>query len=233
MIIGNGMLAKAFEFYKTNDKIIIFASGVSNSKEVSIESYQREIDLLNKTIQENPEKTLVYFSTCSIDDPSMNMSHYVLHKLAMEQLICQSCQAYYIFRVSQIVGHTSSPTIINYFKNKIFNNEPFEVWANSDRNLIAVDDVYKIINYCITNDLFKNQITNIATPYNTNVLDIVKIMEKLLDKDANYTIVQYGHHNEIDISKIKPYLTNANIDFSESYTEDIIKEYLGKEIVNE
>lgn len=233
MIIGSGMIAKAFEDYAMNDEILIFASGVSNSKENSNKTYQREADLLKKTISENPEKTLIYFSTCSIDDPSMNMNQYVVHKLKMETLISHSCQSYYIFRISQIVGHTNSPTIINYFKNKILNHESFEVWKNSDRNLIAIEDVYKIVHYCIIINLFKNQITNIATPYNTNILEIIEMMEKLLSKKAMYSILEFGNHNEIDISKITPYLKNANVNFTETYTEDIIKIYLERETEHE
>jgi len=34
MVIGNGMVAKRFESYKTNDQFLIFASGVSNSKNI-------------------------------------------------------------------------------------------------------------------------------------------------------------------------------------------------------
>ena len=33
MVIGNGMIANAFKQYENDDEVIIFASGVSNSKE--------------------------------------------------------------------------------------------------------------------------------------------------------------------------------------------------------
>ncbi len=36
MIVGSGMVAKAFEDYARNESILIFASGVSNSKEICI-----------------------------------------------------------------------------------------------------------------------------------------------------------------------------------------------------
>ena len=41
MVVGNGMLAKAFEAYITNEKVVIYASGVSNSSENSDENFQR------------------------------------------------------------------------------------------------------------------------------------------------------------------------------------------------
>ena len=37
MVIGNGMVAKRFGSYKINDQFLIFASGVSNSKNINPE----------------------------------------------------------------------------------------------------------------------------------------------------------------------------------------------------
>ena len=45
MIIGQGMLAKRFEKYD-NDNIVIFASGVSNSRETSKIMFEKERKLL-------------------------------------------------------------------------------------------------------------------------------------------------------------------------------------------
>ena len=45
MVIGNGLLAKEFNFYKNNEQIVIFASGVSNSKE-KIQNNFYSVDLL-------------------------------------------------------------------------------------------------------------------------------------------------------------------------------------------
>ena len=68
MIVGRGLIAKAF----TNnclDDVIIFASGVSNSKALDETLFKKEIDLLNSVIAENNDsKKLVYFSSYSIDN---------------------------------------------------------------------------------------------------------------------------------------------------------------------
>ncbi|MEJ2498930.1 MAG: hypothetical protein P8Y46_06430 [Sulfurovaceae bacterium] len=50
MIIGNGMLAHEFSDYKDDNDIIIFASGVSNSGETRESEFEREKELLTKTI---------------------------------------------------------------------------------------------------------------------------------------------------------------------------------------
>src|SRR6476660_9049471 len=108
MVIGNGMVAKRFESYKTNDEFLIFTSGVSNSKNINPEAYERELILLQGSIQENREKVLVYFSTCSIYDPGEENSKYVLHKRQIEELIPKDQKHFYVFRVSNLVGHSAN-----------------------------------------------------------------------------------------------------------------------------
>ena len=68
-------------------EVIFFASGVSNSSEISEKEFNREENLIHKILGDNPQKQFVYFSTCSIYDSSKNGSPYVLHKLKMEQII--------------------------------------------------------------------------------------------------------------------------------------------------
>jgi hypothetical protein len=51
MIIGNGSLANIFiEKFKDDENIIIFASGVSSSKETRESEFNREKELLLKTL---------------------------------------------------------------------------------------------------------------------------------------------------------------------------------------
>ena len=61
MIIGNGLLANAFKCLpQQENSVIIFASGVSNSKEFSKAAFDREKNLLLKSIKD--DAMLVYFS---------------------------------------------------------------------------------------------------------------------------------------------------------------------------
>ena len=65
MVVGNGMVARKFLSYKTNNDFLIFASGVSNSKTSDPATYKREIELLESCMETNPKKTVVYFICCS------------------------------------------------------------------------------------------------------------------------------------------------------------------------
>ena len=62
MIIGDGDIASILKgkWFESNDLVIVFASGVSNSKCVDVEEFEREKKLL---LDQNKNLHLVYFST--------------------------------------------------------------------------------------------------------------------------------------------------------------------------
>ena len=62
MVIGNGLLANTFRKYEDSDSIIIFASGVSNSKEINKSEFKREFDLLKTMLVFKETKKIIYFS---------------------------------------------------------------------------------------------------------------------------------------------------------------------------
>lgn len=225
MIIGKGMIAKAFSKYENNMNIIIFASGVSNSTINLDVEFKREHELLLGTIAKYPNETIVYFSTCSVYDPELSKTAYVCHKRKMEKLIQKNCKKYYIFRLPQVVGITTNSTLVNFIVNKIKNNETLTVWKNSTRNLIDVDDVFKIAQYLIENNFFINETTNIALPFSLSILNIVSIVEELSRNKAHYTIENRGGSYEIDTSKIGVHLKNIDVSFFENYSYSIIKKY--------
>ena len=69
MVIGDGMMAQAFGAFQGEPGVVVFASGVSNSLETRPEVFARERRLLERTRAAHPEALLVYFGTCSVDDP--------------------------------------------------------------------------------------------------------------------------------------------------------------------
>src|ERR1035438_4721638 len=185
MVIGNGLVAKAFTGYNAIDEFVIFASGVSDSKFSTDKGFLREKKLLSDTINQNRSKKILYFSTCSIEDPDLRQTPYIKHKLNMEALIRASALQFYIFRLSNLAGRTDNPhTILNFLYFHITNERPFEVWANSERNIIDVEDVFSVVDHILKNNLFPNQVVNIANPKNYAVLDIVKSMEGFSNKKA-------------------------------------------------
>lgn len=226
MVIGNGMIATRFSEYKEDSRFVIFASGVSNSTLNDPDSFEREMKLLKETIQYYPNAQLAYFSTCSIYDPAMKQSAYVLHKLAIEKIIQETHPNHIIFRVSNPIGKTDNRhTILNYFIDHVIKQESFTVWKYATRNLIDLDDMFAICNLILQEQVYKSQLINIANPVNYSVLSIVHTIEHYFQIKANYTITDKGSSPLIDISAIENILSRLNIEFDDNYLELLLQKY--------
>lgn len=226
MVIGNGMVAKRFESYKTNDQFLIFASGVSNSKNINPAAYERELILLQKAIKENPEKILVYFSTCSIYDPGEENSKYVLHKRTIEDLVQKQQEQFYIFRVSNLVGRSENRnTILNFYVYHILNGINFDLWTNAIRNLIDIDDMYRIVDHILKNRVDQNKIINIANEVDYTTTEIITTIETFLDTTANYIPIAKGNAFIIDASVTKAINNELDIHFEKNYLINLLRKY--------
>lgn len=226
MVIGNGMIATRFAAYSAKKDISVFASGVSNSSSGAEEDFKREITLLTNCIQQNPEQLLVYFSTCSIYDMSLQDSAYVQHKLYIEDLIRQQVAHYLIFRVSNPVGFTSNPhTLLNYLVQHIVNKQPFNAWEYASRNIIDIDHMFFICDALIKNQPHPSRIINIANPVNYPVISIIDHIEQHFQKKANYTLLTKGNSPLIDTTEIQPIFESLQIHFDKDYLVRVLKKY--------
>jgi len=231
MLIGNGLIAKAFSRYKDNDEVVVFASGVSNSKEVDEKRYKREELLLKDTLSKCNEKVFVYFSTTSIYDDELKNSQYCLHKLYMEEIIKSSATNYYIFRLSEVVGKSKNKyQIVNYFYNTIKNQESFTLWQNACRRLIDIEDVYLLCDILITNKIYINNTYNITTPQKINVVEIVTILEKILNMKSKTKLEDKGSCYEIQGKCIYDILKNKT-EFEYIWKRDYVNNLLTKYFV--
>jgi hypothetical protein len=225
MVVGNGLIASMFNEYKKDPNIIIFASGVSNSKEFREEEYQREFNLLKETIINN-DAILVYFSTTSIMDKSLINSPYIIHKKNMEEYIQINAKKYIIFRLSQVVGNGGNKNnIINSFVRMIKNNEQISVFNNATRNLIDIEFVKKVVIDIISKKNM-NIIVNIASQYNYKIIDILECIKKILSKPINYELLDKGYSMDIDIKEIEDIVKELHFTSKEEYLCILLKKYL-------
>ncbi len=218
MIIGNGFIASAFSEYATPPQptagVTIFASGVSNSQCIDPQAFKREEKLLKTAIILAPKNNLfVYFSTCSIYERTHSL--YVAHKLHMETIL-QNKSAEgdgikpLIIRLPQIVGRSPNPhTLLNFLYNKVQSGEPFEIWKYATRYVIDIKAVVKTVNEIIHQPTIAAARTIGLTTYPTTPLSIVKTFERVLDKEANYTIVPKGNFYTIPGYHVDTYLESA------------------------
>ncbi len=202
MIIGNGLIATTIKNNKLDSKkIVFFASGVSNYKETRECEFKREEELLNKALEENKGKLFIYFSSCSVLSNKQN--EYTLHKKKMENRIRFFTENNIVFRLPQVVGNGGNPnTLLNYLVKSVKNGSEINVFKNTHRNFIDIDDILNIVKDVLIEESFKAQIINVAYPENINVLDALFVIERFIFKKANYTLVENDAEHFIDISSI-------------------------------
>jgi nucleoside-diphosphate-sugar epimerase len=225
MIVGNGMMARAFSSYETSSDILVFASGVSNSRETSETAFKRETDLLKEWLSKVNAETFIYFSTCSIYDPTLKETPYVNHKMRMEEIVRFNAERYLIFRLPQVVGKTVNRTLINTLFNMIQSGQQFEVWTSAYRNIVDCEDVFKVCRYVLENKIFLNRTINIASTTKVAVPRIVEIMEIILNKKANVSPVDKGGDYDICLADIQTVFEALGMEFDEQYPERVIRKY--------
>ena len=208
MVIGNGLIANQFKSYNNDENILIFASGVSNSSEVNDIEFIRELNLLKEMMGKYKSAKFIYFSTLSINDPSLKNRLYVNHKLNIEKHLLTYHDNYIIFRVSNVVGPIKNKnTMLNYFINAIKNNALIDIWKNAERNLLDIEDLFILSEKLINKKAFKNQIVNIASRKNLSVFSIVKEIETFLNMKANFKLLNKGSKYYFDLSFVSDQLT--------------------------
>jgi nucleoside-diphosphate-sugar epimerase len=227
MIIGNGLLARAFSTSFTNDaKVTVFASGVANSSETRTEQFERERLLLRQTMRE--EGLLIYFGTCSMHDPELAKTPYLRHKAEMENLVREGARQWAIMRLPQLVGHCSNPnTLANFLYRHIAAGLRFQLWTKASRNIIDVADVATIITHLVTNGSIEGMTANIACPFSQSMPELVKIFERVLGRQANYESVAAGGKYPIDTHLTTTTASHVGIVFDNQYTENCIRKYYG------
>lgn len=130
MIIGHGDIASSL--IDTND-LLFFASGVSNSAELDDREFYREEDLL---LSQDKTKHIVYFgSLCIFYSNTM----YARHKRHMESLVKEKFSNYTIVRLGNIAWGKNPNTIINFLRNKIRGNQPFDI-QNVYRYILGLEE---------------------------------------------------------------------------------------------
>jgi len=221
MIIGKGLIASQFIDIDRKD-VVFFASGVSNSSEKRQSEFDREFNLIKDTIDCNPNKIFIYFSTCSIYDSSKYDSFYVLHKLKMEEFIKTNCSIFLILRISNAVGKGGNPNLLmNYLHRQITNDNELVIHKNATRNLIDVEDVKNItMKYIESNSI--NKIVNVAYPENFYILEIISAFEIILEKNSTKNFEDKGEHYSIDVHELDYEFKQSN---KHNYLNSLISKY--------
>jgi dTDP-4-dehydrorhamnose reductase len=228
VIIGSGVIGSAFMgLYGNDPEICLYAAGVSNSQCNDDAQYMRDKNMLDENIARlKKNELLVYVSTCSISTSNFgSSSRYIEHKIEMENTIA-SYGKYLILRLPQIASFSDNPfTLLNYFKNKINNEEVFQVYKNCYRNILDVNHMVSISEKVISN-FNNNSIVNIANPISVSIVEIVEEMQAVLKKKALYDYVEgFSDKYNIDVTKMMGLIDPSIYLFDDKYLNKIINKF--------
>lgn len=224
MVVGNGLIANLFKNHD-GENVVFFASGVSNSLEDNQLNFEREENLVRKTLEENPDKLFVYFSTCSIYDSSKAESLYVLHKLNMESIVSKSAEKYLILRVSNAVGKGGNPNLLlNFIYDSLKNQKTIQVHQKATRNLIDSIDIQRITLLLIESKR-KNAIINLAYLHEFGIQEIIETMSSVLQIAPKMKFIESGNFYQIAISDIKHYFETKNLTNKSEYLKNMVEKY--------
>ncbi len=226
MIVGRGLIANAFEKVQMSDDVLVFASGVSNSKETNPLQFEREANLLKRVIQENPKSKLVYFSTASVLDPQLNTEPYASHKLRCEELIRMHCPRHLILRVTNVVGKSGNPnTVFKFFVDNIRSETSFELWRNACRNLVDIEDVVRITRALLATNKPAETFL-LANPVNHAVPELVATLEQKLGKRAVCTHTDKGSCALYEMNETVAFYNAIGFSFPPDYLQKLIERYV-------
>ncbi len=224
MVVGKGLLAKAFSHFQNDESVIVFASGVSNSNTLDPLHFEREINLLRQYL--NQRACLIYFSTVSVFDTSLINSQYIIHKKKIEKLIQENCIDYFIFRLPILVGETTNThTLTNHLVQQIKGKQLVTIFSNACRYLMDIDDVSKILGSIICNSTIHNRIWNCCFNNRIEVPELISIIEKILEMNCEKSIIEKGECYKVPNHEFLNYLQEIKFQEDEFYNERILRKY--------
>jgi nucleoside-diphosphate-sugar epimerase len=228
VIVGTGLVAKAFRPSEALlDNVCIYAAGVSNSSCSDEGEFIRDRLRLQQTIATlDSAILLVYFSTCSVDDPWSSASRYVAHKRELERIVQDRTGPSVVVRASQVAGLTPNPhTILNYLYVRIARSERFDLWQHAYRNIIDVADVERIVLDLIRNEKLCSGTVNVANRKNSPITEIVAAFENITNRRAIYNLLDKGGEFAIDTAQIEASVVRNRIIFDPDYLARTLAKY--------
>jgi nucleoside-diphosphate-sugar epimerase len=197
MVIGNGLIANNMSYFINKEDFLIFASGVSNSKETDRSKYEREIDLIKTFIK--TKKKFIYFSTCSVLYDCIEKTDYIEHKKKIESLIKNNFQNYIIFRLPNVVGLAKNEyTSFNFFLKKLKKNDIIKIEKYTTRYFIDIIDVVDTITPIILNKEINKKIINVCFNNKISILNFINVMSEHYKIEPKISIEDKGCDFDVD-----------------------------------
>lgn len=227
MVTGNGMIAHAFMDLANDARVHVFASGVSRSTERDARAFVREQQLI--TAQPRGSARFIYFSSCSIYDPTLKNAPYVLHKLRMEALVRELHHDHLIIRLPNLVGRTSNPfTLTNFLRDRIRSGVPFDMHTKACRYLLDVEEVSNDLRSLFTHRSLTGTSIDVCGNVAFPIPDLVRTMERVLGRVTLLNEVDSGSCYTVDNTRFLDLLaTHRRAAYEHIDLYALLKKYYG------
>lgn len=197
MVTGSGMIAQAFMDLVHDDTVHVFASGVSRSSERDARAFERERSLIHS--QPLDQGRFIYFSSCSVYDPSLTNTPYVRHKRAMEDLVRTRYPDHLIVRLPNLVGRTTNPyTLTNFLRDRILLGDPFDMQVRACRYLLDVELVSIDLHPLFRLPSLKGSSIDVCGSVAFTLPELVQAMELVLGRRTSVNKVDAGSCYTVD-----------------------------------
>ena len=222
MIIGNGLVAKSFKkksnFFKN---VIIFASGLADSKNKNSNQFQREEKLLKKYLKIKKKK-LIYFST--LDVLRSKKTPYIRHKINIEKILINEKNTL-IVRLPQLIGNSNNKkTLFNFLVSNLRTNNKIKIFINYYRNFIDVSDLVLLIKN-LNKKKINFKILNIYNKKSIKVKYLLNFFKK--NKIINNKIYRLDKTKDNFFQKTLKFCKNEHIMINKkNYYKKLFKKYI-------
>lgn len=224
MVIGDGLIGKNMNTFVNNDKVLIFASGVSNSKENKKEEFKREFNLLSNFL--DTKQKLIYFSTCTVLYDCVKKTDYVKHKLNIEKYIQSNFENFIIFRLPNVVGvSNNNNTSFNFFKKNLLEKNEIVIEERTTRYFIDIDDVVNTISPIILNEKENKKIFNVCFDTKISINDFITLMSNFLKIEPKINKLNKGCSYDVDNKSFLSLVSDKYKYIDKDYNYKIIKKY--------
>lgn len=193
MMVGKGLVASLLMHLAEDPRLVIYASGVSNSLLDDDAEFLREKEMLLHVLhQKMKDQHLVYFSTFNVMDPSLQENKYVKHKLEIEALLKRRPDTIIVRIPILIANSENNNTLINFLNKNIQEGISFDAFRNATRYFINASDFQKILSADFLLQPRKNQTLHIAFPQALSVPELIMELETIAEKKAIYQLLDKG-----------------------------------------
>jgi NDP-hexose 4-ketoreductase len=238
-IIGDGMIANGMRPHASEvEGVVVFAAGVSDSTLTDPQEYDREYQMLCRTVRACKEtaRTLVYFSSggtvygkCNDDrredTPLIPQTMYARHKVLCESVIVSSGARYLVARLPTVVGQTrSQKQLIPVLARQAVEGH-VTLLEDAERDIIGIADVARIIT-AVLKKLDKPEILNIASGVSVPVRDICEEIRQCLDVQPLVKSLPGGDKQRFNIDKLHAFCPEAV--FPPDYYKSVIRSYISE-----